>query len=354
MTEWYQADIQDAKSRNVCVLKGYYGAVFFIKHKHGEWIKLQRVRDNGIVVFETELPQLRLTTDMVIRAAVNEDNEIVVLAYAGSQLVVAHIAQYGQVLWTKNFTTTMWNSAGIAVSQHFVFLGASMEGTLTLEDRTYTDDGFALALTIGTGALYWGEKLMHRVSAVTVCGGVVYFAGSIGNTVVVQSIDTHGQRLALTQREMTSECVVHSALYEPEPSRGLMVAGLVFEDTTVAFQLVMNNSCCADENNLTTIQTNSDDATVELFEALPDILMHLSIPNEGSWIVNRGLPVHHFSDVHSTSMPRVAAYATQNPHYSLFLKGGSMEGQFMIDKSVYDVGRETEVAYAVQLLLSKK
>ena len=345
---WHSTDIVDPNSESLCVLKGAYDALFVLKRHGNGNVGLQRFRGAGIEVFSVVFPAWDNMHHFV--GSINKDNEMAFVMRSDNQtIIVVCVSQYGDIKWSQELTVDNWKSVDVVMGEDAVYVGAGFVGTMTIGNVAYTDDGVAMAFTKTSGALLWSEKVMMSVGAVSF-GAInsIYFCGHVGDTVVVQMFELLGARLPVRTMELHDLMSVNSAVYG---DTGLYLAGLcAYENEIHAFQVEFQcETDCFSAAHLTLV--GSEDVTVELHRVSCATIMHLSIMDQGSWLLHDGKPVHHFGDLYDASTPRVAfCDPLCNLRRLQFYKVGSILGEFEIDECVFDIGREHQpVAYIMYI-----
>jgi len=340
---WHTTQITAPGSSTWCTVRGNHGAVFCINKMARGPFYLQRLRTQGIEVFSLELNIPQNVKSLL--ASINKDNEIVLLARINAKtLSVSMLTQYGQLQWQRTLAVTDWTSSSVFMGNNHVYFGAGFTGTLEIDNIKHTDNGIAVALMKSSGQVYWAEKTMTGVGAITGGNDTLYFIGKGDESIDVHEMGCDGVRVGTHSATMPDISSVESAVHS---ETGVHVAGLLeHEGMFRAFQMQYHGDFSA-------AQTTKVGQVVPHVELVPfgthGALLAISIESEGSWVMINGKATHHFTDELLPGSPQMAACPT-TPGCMNLLKGGSFLGELWIDKTLFEVGRaDGFIGYLIHL-----
>ena len=340
---WHITDIQHPHGVTMCALRGYHDVVYRVVRFKSNNYFIQRIRGEGIVDFETQI--YTGSSGTRVSGSINKQNSIALLFQTeASKLTLMHVTQYGTIKWQMDLTgPSRWDTSAVLISDN-IYVGVGITGTY---QGSFTDDGIAMAFTL-SGQAYWIEKLLHDVSAITTHCDVVYFTGMVAEDMVVQPFDNNGHKHAVLSTTGLDIMAVHSSCVTP--SGCVYFTGLTTENDKLQLFTLSHQvgTCEFSTHPLTELATTRASSVFsEVFPVCGSVVVHAAVEDQGSWFLQDGIAKHHFTDDFQTSTPRAwcASDERDGDGSVVLVKAGAFRGDFIVDKIMYDAGRDENVSY---------
>jgi hypothetical protein len=346
--------ILDKTSKCVAVAVGLFQRTFQLILISGE-VRLAEYSRTTIVSVSVlpGIAQYAMDDTVYWYLCVDNRNNAYVITRSLHVIAINYYEYRTQATWSKTYIADQWTSLG-AAAEGELFVAASFTGEMKMADKKFFGDSVVFALT-RNGELLFDHKVLMDSATLTLAPSPVsalLVVGVIdGGEIALQEFSKTG---AVGTTTKTTDLAVHNVLSAVLlPSGVLAVAGQVYvENKLFVYHITVQTTDEGEICKVATIPTSDSDIAVQLLAVGQRAIMHLQLEDQGSWIFDGRLAVHHFSDQLVRGWPLIS-YVEDMISGILLVKGGEMMGDLYIDKRLYDVGGSSPLSYVMQFISAR-